>query len=49
MTTDAMEDHLALAFALQAVPGAYAALLGAGVSTAAAMPAACDVQQDVFG
>jgi len=43
-----IEAHLALAFALQATPGTYAVLLGAGVSTAAGMPSAWDVQQELL-
>jgi hypothetical protein len=43
-----LESYLALAFALRATPGAYAVLLGAGVSISAGMPAAWDVQQQLI-
>ena len=43
-----MEPHVKLAFAMRDTPGAYAVLLGAGVSMAAGMPAAWDVQVDLI-
>lgn len=44
----AIEPHLALAFAMHSAPGAYAAVLGAGTSKAAGIPAAWEVQQDLL-
>lgn len=44
-----IEPHLALAFAMNSAPGAYAVLLGAGTSMAAGIPAAWDIQQDLIG
>ncbi|MFJ4790826.1 SIR2 family protein [Streptomyces sp. NPDC088794] len=43
-----MEPHVKLAFAMRDTPGAYAILLGAGVSMAAGMPSAWDVQVDLI-
>jgi hypothetical protein len=43
-----VEPHVNLAFSLRATPGGYAVLLGAGVSIAAGMPSAWDVQQDLI-
>ncbi|MFM9812912.1 SIR2 family protein [Streptomyces scabiei] len=43
-----MEPHVKLAFAMLDTPGAYAVLLGAGVSMAAGMPSAWDVQVDLI-
>ncbi|WP_420313292.1 SIR2 family protein [Streptomyces sp. YS-B37] len=43
-----MEPHVKLAFAMRDTPGAYAVLLGAGVSMAAGLPSAWDVQVDLI-
>ncbi|MGJ5748581.1 SIR2-like protein [Streptomyces puniciscabiei] len=43
-----MEPHVMLAFALRATPGGYAVLLGAGVSLAAGLPSAWDVQKELI-
>ncbi|MFE1840692.1 SIR2 family protein [Streptomyces sviceus] len=43
-----MEPHVKLAFAMRDTPGAYTVLLGAGVSMAAGMPSAWDVQVDLI-
>jgi hypothetical protein len=44
----AIEPHVTLAFALRSNPGAYAVLLGAGVSIAAGVPSAWAVQEDLI-
>lgn len=44
---EAATDLLALSFAIHANPGAYAVLLGAGVSTASGIPSAWDVRVDL--
>lgn len=43
-----IEPHLSLAFAVHSTPGAYALLLGAGVSVAAAVPSAWGVQAELI-
>nr|BEK65021.1 hypothetical protein KPHV_22480 [Kitasatospora purpeofusca] len=43
-----IDPHASLAFSLTTVPGGYAVLLGAGVSIAAGMPSAWDVQRDLI-
>jgi hypothetical protein len=43
-----VEPHVKLAFALRAIPGGYAVLLGAGASVAAGVPAAWDVQRNLI-
>ena len=43
-----VEPHVSLAFSLQSQPGAYAVLLGAGVSAAAGVPAAWEIQRDLI-
>ncbi|MEV0604627.1 SIR2 family protein [Streptomyces sp. NPDC050315] len=43
-----MEPYVTLAIALRATPGAYAVLLGAGVSAASGIPHAWDVQRDLI-
>jgi hypothetical protein len=43
-----IEPHVTLAFALRSNPGAYAVLLGAGVSIAAGVPSAWAVQEDLI-
>lgn len=40
-----IEEHVSLAFALRSNPGAYALLLGAGVSASAGVPSAWGVQE----
>ncbi|MFF7459603.1 SIR2 family protein [Kitasatospora sp. NPDC008115] len=42
------EPHVNLAFGLHSLPGTYSVLLGAGVSTAAGIPAAWHVQRDLI-
>jgi hypothetical protein len=44
-----IDPHLVLAFTMAASPGAYAVLLGAGVSIGAGVPTAWGVQQDLIG
>jgi SIR2-like domain len=46
--TGFMEPHLMLAFALRSNPGAYALLLGAGVSVGAGVPSAWGVQEHLI-
>lgn len=43
-----IEPHVSLAFAMQSSPGAYVALLGAGMSAAAGVPAAWEIQNDLI-
>lgn len=43
-----MKPHVTLAFALRASPGAYAVLLGAGVSLSSGVPSAYSVQEDLI-
>jgi SIR2-like domain len=43
-----IEPYVTLAFALRSSPGAYAVLLGAGVSMAAGVPSAWAVQEDLI-
>jgi hypothetical protein len=43
-----VESHLTLAFALRSSPGAYALLLGAGVSVGAGVPSAWGVQEELI-
>lgn len=43
-----MDSHVSLALALDSLPGRFAALIGAGVSVAAGLPSAWDVQQDLI-
>jgi hypothetical protein len=43
-----IEPHLSLAFAMDSTPGAYALLLGAGLSITAGVPSAWRVQEELL-
>ncbi len=46
--TAGVDNRVALAMGMQAAPGAYAVLLGSGISRAANVPTAWDVVRDLI-